>query len=762
MEQKKLFLIGAYLLGVGICSCTIQSSENLTYECWNTPTSSNVFSSPHAQNPLQDKTDMEYRTLDEEYIKIAKRLKSENNAEGAIQYYKKAAKFNPHNLSAHFELAGLLYNEGNVQEALEYYTKTVEINPACHQAFYNTSLCYSHLKEQDQAIEYLKKAIEINPHYQKAYKQLGTLLQKEERHEEAITFFSKTLEYNPSLDTSLLIGRSFKALDKLDEATKHFRNAVNIDPNSTIALLELANMLNMRCKNEEDLNQAVELYKRALERDPDLNSARYNIAYTLKRLDRVQEAMEYYNQVLKRNPDYPQARFSLGLAQLVTGDFDNGWKEYEYRWQAYKETPVKFDQPLWDGTEPTGKRILLCAEQGLGDTYQFIRYAQILKRLGATVIVQTQKPLCDILGLCPYIDQLIPRGKPLPQFDTYAHLMSLPLLFKTTVDTVPDTIPYLMADKKLVQLWKERLSHDKNFKIGICWQGNRFYRTQALQHAVAAKSMHPKEFKPLAEIPGVTLYSLQKMCGENQLNEIDFTIKTFGPDLDETHGRFMDTAAIMRNLDLIITVDTSICHLAAGLGVPVWNMLPKPADWRWLLKTSRTPWYPNMRLFRQTKIGDWSGLMKEVSIALIDKLGKECPHKKVNTSKINKSIEPIQFQNVDTLLLEDILDNLLFVTLQYELTRDPKWQNEIKKFEQQINELAVIYNNAQVSKNLEQLTDQLYHTNKQLILIDQALLKLDNKSIFNKDFVDLTRQAQYIHNLKNNIKAQIKKEVAPK
>jgi len=727
----------------------------------------------------------ESRSISTEYIKLAKNLKRENHTDQAINYYKKALEISPNDVNANFELAGILYSEGKTKEAIKYYEKSIELSPSCSQAYFNTALCFIQTKETEKAITHLKKAIELNPSYTRAYRQLGILLHNHKRDSEAIQYFKKALQIQPdSFSIMLLLGKALKNMDKLPEAIQYFRQALEKNPNNLSAILEVANSMNMLCTDEESLEEAIELYKKALNIDPSLNSVRYNIAYTLKRIGKIDEALPYYNEVLKINPEYAQARFSRALAFLTLGDFDSGWKEYEWRWQAYRETPKKFSEPIWDGSNPAGKRILLIAEQGLGDTFQFIRYAQILKNLGATVIVQTQKPLATLLPLCDYIDEVVPRGAPLPQFDCYSYLMTMPLILKTNVNTVPDNIPYISADPNLIQLWKEKLSSDKNFKIGICWQGNQSYRTQALKHAVSAKSMHVGQFKPLAEIPGVSLYCLQKMSGEEQLNEIDFKVHTFGDDFDKSHGRFMDTAAIIKNLDLVVSVDTSICHLSAALGTKVWTILPKPADWRWMLEITSTPWYPNMTLFRQTKIGDWKSIMQQIANKLSTALVPETEISNIestsletsnttsshipveqtdSTEEINKPNEqdPISFIDMNNMAFEEVLDKLIIARMKYEIKNSQSLLNEIETLEERIKDLASIYLTKQSTNKLEDLTDQLCDVNKQLIKVDEKNSKMKDRSIFNKEFIDLTKKAQYIYNLKNYIKKQIRDVVRP-
>ncbi|MFC1842107.1 tetratricopeptide repeat protein [Candidatus Dependentiae bacterium] len=672
---------------------------------------------------------------------LAEKYKKEGNNSQAIYYYKKALEHKPNHLRTIFALGSLLYSESKFNEALECFEKAETLYPNSAQIYFNQSLCHMQKKDTDKTIECLKKAIEKNPDYKKAYNQLGSILHKNKRDKEAIEYLKKSLDKTPNAyNTIFLLAKCLRNVDNLESAKEYFIKAHKLKPESTIAMIELANTYNMLHQPEK----AAELYKKVLEINPNQMATKYNLGYTLKKMGRVDETIKIYKEILKEKPDYAQAQFSLALAYLVLGDFQQGWETYEWRWKAYKENKRTFDKPMWDGSNPRGKTILLYAEQGLGDTFQFVRYAKLLKNMGATIIVAAQRPVVKLLQLCKYIDVVVPRGGTLPNFDYYIHLMSLPLQFKTTVDTVPDEIPYLYANPELIDYWKKELGPDKNFKIGICWQGNKGYRSQALKHAVAAKSMHASIFKPLAEIPGVSLYCLQKVNGEEQLKEIDFEIHTFGPDFDKSHGRFMDTAALIKNLDLIVSVDTSVCHVSAALGAQVWTMLPNPADWRWMLKTNKTPWYPNMRLFRQKEYGTWENLMQAVKQEVCKLVGE----KNVKASSIDdkSKIEDLPFQ--------ETLDKLIILKIKYDDSQDPNIGKELEKTEDQLRKMLLLYKAN--TDELDTLAEKLYDINSQLIYMDKQISKLEDKSVLNPDFIDLTKRVLLINKLKQHVKKEIK------
>ena len=422
-----------------------------------------------------------------------------------------------------------------------------------------------------------------------------------------------TRSHSDDPDVCYRIATAYKRLNRIEDAIEYYRLAYTKRPSHLPTIIALANALSLTHNYQE----ALELYIEALEIRPHLVSALHNAAFTLNKLGRHDEAITIYEETLTIHPDHAKTHFNLAMLYLALGNFEKGLPEYEWRWAAYHENPRKFSFPEWDGSNPAGKTIVLYAEQGLGDTLQFVRYAQKIHNMGATVVVHTQNALYDILQLCPFIDTIITGSETIPYADAQCALMSAPYKCKTQLDSIPNTIPYIYPKPELIHQWKNYFSSNHDFKIGICWQGNMNYQKTSLKRAVAEKSLHLELFEPLNRIPGVSLYSLQKIGGTDQIKKIQntFTLHTFN-EFDEHNGRFMDTAAIMKNLDLIITVDTATAHLAGSLGVPVWTLLPYHADWRWMKKINYTPWYPTMRLFRQKNHGDWYRVIQEITDCL--------------------------------------------------------------------------------------------------------------------------------------------------
>jgi hypothetical protein len=322
-----------------------------------------------------------------------------------------------------------------------------------------------------------------------------------------------------------------------------------------------------------------------------------------------------YDQALTQEPSHGDRHFNRALLQLLTGNWIEGWPEYEWRWQSKGFPRCSFREPRWDGSPLAGRTLLVLAEQGLGDTIQFIRYALILpNRHDVKVIVRSPRALLKLLTNVLGQILLVPEGDPLPAFDCYVPLLSLPGMLGTTPSDVSAAVPYLGALPQLVAQWRQRLLTFDNrhstsdFLVGIAWQGSPAFPSDRL------RSVPLKCFAPLAGIKGIRLISLQKGPGGPEY--LSRSVPEQLTNLDEASGPFMDTAAIMAHLDLVICSDTAVAHLAGALGVPVWLALPTVPDWRWLLQREDSPWYPTMRLFRQTRYGCWEDVFESIAAEL--------------------------------------------------------------------------------------------------------------------------------------------------
>jgi tetratricopeptide (TPR) repeat protein len=357
--------------------------------------------------------------------------------------------------------------------------------------------------------------------------------------------------------------------------------------------------------------QAIAIYDTLLSHDPNNIHLMYNKAYTLKLAHQIDQAIVIYKNIIAYSPEYEQAKFGLAMSYLLKGDFDNAWPYYMHH--VNKTNPHSLQLLTFLNTHSiAGKKIILHYQGGLGDSIHFIRYAQILKELGATIIVQIQKELVQLFSACPYIDTIITTVPKDNAYDAYVSIMALPALFKSNEKTIPRNIPYLFPDTTLISLWKRKIKKDNTIKIGICWQAS--IQNDSSRYPVARRGIPLALFSHISRIKGITLYSLQRYDGQTDLQNIPSGMSIiFFDDLDTTNGPFMDTAALMKNLDVVISVDTAIAHLAGALGVPVYLLLPYSSDWRWIEKREDSPWYPSMHILQQLQPFDWITVINKLT-----------------------------------------------------------------------------------------------------------------------------------------------------
>ena len=393
------------------------------------------------------------------------------------------------------------------------------------------------------------------------------------------------------------------------DAIQYYKKALKINPNNTEANIFLA----QDYYKQKNYDQALTYFKKIADLCPLSSKVFLNIGYILYQQGNIQEAIEYLKKAITLNPKDTEVYKWLSFAYLMLGHIDKGYEIEDYAYNIKVENGIINRQ--WDGyADLKGRTLLIHDDIGIGDIFCFIRYAKIFKERGAKIVFNTRKFLFPLLSKCPYIDHLHERFKGVPMHDYVVYVSRLPRVVYRLIGRATGEIPYLFADQKRVDFWGKKLSHDNNFKVGICWDASRHVNVKTGKQTKTNRSMPLYYFYYLSEIKGVTLYSLQQRNGTDQLTHMpkDFKIHIFEGDFDKKYGSFTDTAAVMKNLDLIITVDTSIAHLAGGLSVPVWVILPYVPDWRWLIAKSDTYLYPTMKFFRQKSLDDWGSAMEQV------------------------------------------------------------------------------------------------------------------------------------------------------
>ncbi len=514
------------------------------------------------------------------HTELAEALMRQNRSAEAIEHWRHVARLEPLDPRAHFERAALLAQAGRPDEAKAEYRETLRLKPDSAEACVNLGgLCIAS-GDLDEAIDLFRRAIQMRPRFAEAHLNLGAALSRQ--------------------------GKSAEAVDVLGQAIRLKPKLSGAHNNLGIALADQARFA-----------EAVLSYERAIALQSDNLDALYNMGLALLRQNKIASALAQFERAIALRPDFAKAHHNRAAALLLSENFEQGLAEYEWRFRSPDYPPFRMQWPLWNGEPLQGRTIVLLAEQGMGDTIQFIRYASLFEDRGARVILGCNKSLHAVLARTPGVDEWVAPGMPSPSADCCVPLMSLPHRFGTTLDTIPAEVPYVFADPGRIDAWRQRLGACDGFKIGIAWQGNRKAPGDRF------RSIPLTEFAPLASVPGVRLISLQKGAGVEQLAEVRdaWPITDFPDALDAEGDAFVDTAAVMKNLDLVITSDTATAHLAGALGVPVWVALSFVPDWRWMLKREDSPWYPTMRLFRQAQWLQWRdvfGRMAELVAALAD------------------------------------------------------------------------------------------------------------------------------------------------
>jgi tetratricopeptide (TPR) repeat protein len=490
--------------------------------------------------------------------------------------------------------------------ALSSYDKALAVRPDFPEALNNRGVTLLDLHRPEDALVSFDKALAIKPDFADALNNRGTILQNQMRFEEALACYDRALTIKPGfVDALNNRGAILQYQMCFEEALACYDQALTIKPNFADALNNRGAIL----QNQMRLEEALACCDQALMIKPDFADALNNRGAILQNLKRFEEARQSFDNAIAVDPSHTQAHLNKGLGALLMQQFDVGWQLFERREKGRASVRSRtYPQPVWTGAQDiNGKILFLYAEEGLGDTIQFYRYAALAQARGARVILSIQDVLIRLVKVgCPGIEIIGFQASP-EHIDFHNQLLSMPLAFGTDGNNIPAKNPYLWAEPDRVRTWANKIGCN-GFRIGISWQGNKRLT------ADVGRSFPLRHFERLSKTPNVRLISLQKNAGVEQLLNMPFGMKveTFSGEFDIGSDAFIDTAAMMENLDLIITSDTAVAHLAGALGRPVWVALKYVPDWRWFLDRTDSPWYPTMRLFRQTSMGDWEGVFIEI------------------------------------------------------------------------------------------------------------------------------------------------------
>jgi tetratricopeptide (TPR) repeat protein len=498
--------------------------------------------------------------------------------------------------------AGLEHHQaGRLLEAGRRYRQVLAADPDHADSLHMLGMVEQQAGRFDAAIELISQAIQRNDGAAPFYFNLSRAYEQAGRLEEAASAYRKTIALWPdNPDVHVNLGSVLQELGQVEEAAACFRQAIAREPGFAEAHTNLGNAL----REQGQLDEAVKSGRRAVELAPNFAGAHSNLGVTLGRLGQRDEAMACYRRAIALQPDLAAAHNNLAMALLARGEMAAGWAEYEWRWktQRMRAGQRAFTQPQWQGDAAVGKTLLIHAEQGFGDTLQFCRYAALAAARGLRVIMEVQKPLARLLKDLPGVELVLGRGEELPPFDLHVPMLSLPLVFRTGLDSIPATSPYLCADAAMVAAWRRRLdaAGSRPLRIGLAWAGS-----PQLQ-ADRQRSISPEKLAPLFVQTGLSFVSLQK---SGPAAPGGFPLLDMTAALDD----FSDTAALIANLDLVISVDTAVAHLAAALGKPVWMMNRFDPCWRWLAGRRDSPWYPRLRIYQQTAPDDWGVVVSEIA-----------------------------------------------------------------------------------------------------------------------------------------------------
>jgi len=554
------------------------------------------------------------------YLNLGALLEQSNYFPAALECYQKIIDNCPQNPIPYNNKANILQKLGLMEEALVFYDKAISLKINSPITYLNKANIQRELGLLENSLQTLDNVISINPEYSEAFYNRALVLQDLKKLQESLKSIDRAIELNSNVAfVHNNRGSVLQELNNFSEALISFNKAIELDENFAGAY----NNRGVVLKELADLDEALSSLNKAISLKVDYIEAYSNRGVLLQTMLRVEESIISFDKAIQLDPDYSSAYWNKSLALLLNGNFLEGWKLFEWRFRnsnlsAYK-SKRNFNEPLWIGEESLrGKRILIYSEQGLGDTLQFCRYVEKFSALGAQVILEVPTALKELMKGLKGVTELVTFGEVLPLFDYQCPMMSLPLAFKTELDTIPANIPYLSCSEEKKTYWKIRLGEHCKLRVGLVWSGG-FRPNQPEVWAVNNRRNIPLEKLRVLKNADIEFYSLQK--GEPAESELRTLQEQSwdGPeviDFTSELNDFTDTAGLIENLDLVISVDTSTAHLAGALGKPVWVLNRFDTCWRWLLERDDSPWYPSLKLYRQESIGNWDSVVDKVKTDL--------------------------------------------------------------------------------------------------------------------------------------------------
>ncbi len=575
----------------------------------------------------------------QELLDRAIRCHRENDLVQAEKLYRQVLERDAYHADALYLLGMIARQRGEFERAIELLRQAMRIAPRTGRFHHELATALFESGRLDEATDVLHQALAADPKLASAYVLLGKVLRKKGRAPEGLDLAQRAVQLDSRLAEGWAeMGAALQQMGQVRESDEPLMRAVALDPNLSQALSDLAYVRRLQNRHDEaislarralainpqahepyihlgntlhamgEVEQSIQAFRAALQLAPNVAFAHTCLAISLRESGQRDEALAEFHAALRLEPDNPNAHVGYSYALLAQGDFERGLPEFEWRWRypGHGQALTRMGGTAWQGERLAGKTILLRCEGGLGDTLQFARYAPLLAEGGAQVVLVAQGPLVKLMSRTPAVAECVGDDAPLPPHDVYCPLMRLPLLTGTRLETIPQPVPYVAADEAKMRAWSARLEPwQDRLKVGLVWAGSADHPTTPRRYCPLACML------PLAQVSGVALFSLQKGPGAEQIKAVgasDWLID-WTADLND----FDDTAALVANLDLVITIDSAVAHLAGAMGRRVWTLLGFNADWRWFLEREDSPWYPTMRLWRQGRRGDWAGLMERIA-----------------------------------------------------------------------------------------------------------------------------------------------------
>jgi|ETN07SMinimDraft_1059922.scaffolds.fasta_scaffold01530_9 Tfp pilus assembly protein PilF len=538
-----------------------------------------------------------------------------NNLKDAENFFKEVLNNNSDHLESIFFLGILYAKKKYFDKAKDFFIKVIQIDSSYIDAYYNLGIVFNELKDFQNSINYYKKAIQIDSNHADAHNNLGLVFYKLKDFQNSINYYKKAIQIDSNnVHAYNNFGNSLIGLYRTKEAVDYYKKAIEIDSN----YIKAHENLGIAFYKLGEFQKAINCHEKAIQLDPNNLYSHNNLGILFHQLGQFKNAKSYFEKAMQIDPNHPDVNFSFGMLLLSMSDFKNGLNKYEWR----KKLPININTLKsvkgleWQGENLNNKTILILFEQGIGDIIQFSRYIYLIeKEYSANIIIKTDKKFAHLFSKSKF--KLIFNEDNIPKYDFYKHLMSFPKIYYEKTKTFPSQINFIPKDKKIILKWKERLNEIKGFKVGINWQGRKTYGADHL------RSIPLNYFNDLFSIEKINFISLQKGFGLEQIKNFKHKDKlyNFSKEVDNGENIFEDTIGILQNIDLVISIDSSLVHLSSTLGIKTFALLHFCPDWRWNLMTKEFSWYDNLKIYRQEEVNKWDSVFSLLKKDLVASLG---------------------------------------------------------------------------------------------------------------------------------------------